>query len=134
MMSKIIDDSYARLLAPNFGPALHVPKSCQCVGDRLSLNSPGVSGDDHRQGIQHVEIANQRDPELAPRMTFAEDTKACQLAAVIDIARLPLRVFSSAEGFELSEKFLAHRRDNFAHMRTVPTGDQPSVAGHQIHE
>src|SRR6267154_1548539 len=67
-------------------------------------------------------------------MAFAKDTKACQLAAVVDISHLPFRSFGGAKGLKLSEELLAHCVDYCAHVSAVPTGNQSSVAWHQIHE
>ena len=76
--------------------------------NNLAANSPGVGGDDHSQAVQEVEIANQRRFKLAPRLAFAGDSKLAQLSGKIHFAKSPLRLFAGAEGFELSEKSLAH--------------------------
>src|SRR2546428_876146 len=67
-------------------------------------------------------------------MAVAENAKPRHPASMVYLARLPFGVYRCAESFEGREKFLTHCRHNVAHMRTVPTGNQPAVAGHEIHK
>ena len=75
MMSKVIDDRDAVDFTANFATPAHALKSAERIGDGLAFNSPGVGGDDRRQGIAHVKVANQRHLKPGPFRSPTEDTE-----------------------------------------------------------
>src|SRR5205814_9856630 len=47
---------------------------------------------------------------------------------------LPLRIVTGAERFQLREQLLTKRSDDLANRRTIPTDNQLSIAGDEIHQ
>src|SRR5215472_1657835 len=103
MMRKVVDHGDARLLAAHLGAAAHVFERLECCGDGLSLNPPGISGDDHGERIEHVEIADQRYLKLTPFFAFAKNLESHQRTTVIDITGLPGGAVRDTERLQLRE-------------------------------
>src|SRR5438105_552434 len=51
-----------------------------------------------------------------------------------NVAGLPFRIVTGPKCLQLREQLLTKRRDDLAHGRTVPTDNQRSVAGDEIHQ
>src|SRR5437764_13446003 len=51
-----------------------------------------------------------------------------------NVARLPFRIVTGPERFQLREQLLTKRSDDLAHRRTIPTDNQLSIAGDEIHQ
>src|SRR5712691_8354098 len=133
MMREIIDHGDAVDLAANFASATDAFESRECFGNNIALNSPGISGNDRGERVQHIERSNQRSLEAGPLATVAKDAKARHASGVIDVSSLPSRIATRATGFQLREKLLAHLAHNFTNVRTVPANNQTTVARHGIH-
>src|SRR6266849_296022 len=134
MMGEIVDDGNAVYFAANFTATANALERRHCVDDCLTLNAPRIRGNDHGQTVAHIELAYQRSLKLAPLFSFTQNSKTRHPSGTINVACLPSRVFTGTESFDLSKQSLAHRRDYFAHQRTVPARDQTSVAGDGIHK
>src|SRR6266550_697974 len=123
MMGEIVNDSDALNLSANLATAADALERCQRGGDGLEFNSPCIGGNDHRQTVAHVEIADQRRLKLGPFFSLTKDTKASHLFSIRNIARLPTGVCTRPKGFQLREQLRPHGCDYVAHVRAVPTGD-----------
>src|SRR5712692_8618886 len=134
MMREIIDHGDAVDLAANFATATDALESRERFGNGFALNSPGVSGDDDRKRVQHIERSDQRNLKAGPLAAVTEDAKARHTSRVINVTRLPTRIAARAKGFQLREKLLAQLTNDFAHVRTVPSDNQTAVARHGIHK
>src|SRR5947207_11533861 len=51
-----------------------------------------------------------------------------------NVASLPFRIVTGPKRLQLREQLLTKRRDDLARRRTVPTDNQLSIAGDQIHQ
>src|SRR5437899_1643729 len=51
-----------------------------------------------------------------------------------NVAGLPFRIVTGPKRLQLREQLLTKRSDDLAHGRTVPTDNQLSIAGGQIHQ
>src|ERR1700716_1002984 len=127
-MGKGIDDR----ASVNFAATRpHALESRQRRRDGLRLKSPSISGNDCRQTVTHVEIADQRRLKFAPFQSLTKDPKVSAPLCEINVARLPTGVLTRAKRFHLREQLSLHRRDYLAQMWTVPAGNQTPIARHQ---
>src|SRR5437763_3222736 len=51
-----------------------------------------------------------------------------------NVAGLPFRIVTGPKCLQLREQLLTKRRDDLAHGRTVPTDNQLSIAGDEVHQ
>src|SRR5438067_1939214 len=51
-----------------------------------------------------------------------------------NVAGLPFRIVTGPKRLQLREQLLTKRRDDLAHRRTVPTDNQLSIAGDEVHQ
>src|SRR5712692_2647826 len=89
MMGEIVNDGDAVNFSANLATAADALESRQRPGDGVALNSPRVSGNDYRQAVPHIEIADQGRLKLGPFFSLTKHTKASHPCRVRDVARLP---------------------------------------------
>jgi hypothetical protein len=134
VVREVVDDGDAALLAAHLHPALDALEGGERILDGLAREPPSVGGDDDRETVEHVEVADERRLELAPRLAFAQDSEARQRAGVIDVHGSPARVVGRAEGFESRVQALAEVGDDLAHGGAVPARDEAAVRRHEVHQ
>src|SRR5687767_2519481 len=134
MMGEIIDHGYPTLFTFHFAAASHVLKTTQSLPDDVALNTPGVGRDDYCQTVEQIESAHQRRLESPPIDAFARNGKTTEVRREIRFSNAPPGIFSYAECFNLRKEFRTHRVDNIPNIHAVPSRNQPSVCGNQIHE
>src|SRR6185436_20707968 len=72
--------------------------------------------------------------KLGPLRPFAPDAKVRHAVRKSNFTRLPLGVFTGAEGFQARKQLLPERSDYLTHRRAVPTHDQAAISRRQIHQ
>src|ERR1051326_1362961 len=133
-MRKVVDHGDSVYFATNLQAATNAFESCESFADRLPLNSPRIGRDDHCETIANIEVANQRRLELSPLGTLAPNMEIRQAAGESNIPRPPFRIITGSKCLQLREQFLSKRRDDLTHRRTVPSDNQLSFAGDEIHQ
>src|ERR1700716_2375349 len=133
-MGKVVDHRDAVNFAANFATPPDALESRERRGDSFTLNPPGISGNDRRQAVTYVEIADQRRLKFAPFQSLMKDPKASSPLRVVNVARLPTGVLTRAKRFHFREQLSLHRRDYLVQMWTVPAGNQTPIARHQVHQ
>src|SRR5690348_17168370 len=134
MMREVIDNGNAVYFTTHFATAFDALEILERIIDRFAICAPGRGGNDRRQTVPHVKVSDQRCLKVLPLRTVAEYAEVRQAFSKADVACLPFRIFAGAECFELREELFAKRSHDLAQMRTVPTGDQPAISRHQIHQ
>src|SRR5215468_7380050 len=107
MMGEIIDDGHTIDFTTHLATTAYTLESCQSFGNFFSIDSPRVSGNDCRQTIAHVEVANQRCLKFLPLRAVAKHCEVCHVASEADIARLPLSIVASPKGFQTRKQLVS---------------------------
>src|SRR5947209_15086727 len=113
VVREVVNDRDAALAPAHLHAPLDALERGERVLDLRARDAPRFGGDDDREAVAHVEVADERHLELTPLRAVAEDPEARHLArSVINVARLPARVVARAEGFKLRVKPVAHLPDD----------------------
>ncbi|MEJ7708804.1 MAG: hypothetical protein WKF84_02860 [Pyrinomonadaceae bacterium] len=57
-MREIIYDRYSAHHSAHFCATLNALKRCKRRGNALAINAPGIGGDDHREAVAHIKVAD----------------------------------------------------------------------------
>ena len=135
VVREVVNDRDAALAPAHLHAPLDALERGERVLDLRARDAPRFGGDDDREAVAHVEVADERHLELTPLRAVAEDPEARHLArSVINVARLPARVVARAEGFKLRVKPVAHLPDDLADGCAVPARDEATVRGDEVHQ
>src|ERR1700752_2066546 len=100
MMCEVVNHSDTVHFSAHFTTTADACKAGECITDAFAICTPRVGGDDYRQAITKIKLADQRRLKFSPGVALAKYFEVHHAARVTDVSRLPLRVLASPERLE----------------------------------